>query len=365
VENEAYSDARWAEAFTAVSEDRRLLALSFKDETIQVLDLRTWGHGVKFEGPYCDLYGVALSPDSQLAAIALEDNSIHIWDRKMSQKLLVLNDATDHVYSITFSHDSRYLAAKSKDGYVRVWSCSTWERTSLLAEESVGQEYVEIAFNPRCLSLATYANKNTALQIWDINPVAVKGELEMSRILFLAAEPVDIPTPLRVDVESREITEKLKLGEYGNSFDVVFEMATRPEDLTRALINKRPHYVHFSGHGTKNGALCLLNKNNETHLVRPESLARIFKPFSKQVICVILSACFSEPQALAIAEHVDYVIGMNKEIGDKSAIAFAVGFYQAIGGNLTVEDAFDLGCGQIDVQNLPDHLVPVLIRKRA
>ena len=60
---------------------------------------------------------------------------------------------------------------------------------------------------------------------------------------------------------------------------------------------------------------------------------------------------------------IDYVIGMNEKIGDEAAIAFAIGFYQALGAGRTVEEAYKLGCVQIRLQDIPEHLTPVLLTK--
>ena len=98
-------------------------------------------------------------------------------------------------------------------------------------------------------------------------------------------------------------------------------------------------------------------------LIQPEALAALFKRFTNQVNCVVLNACYSEIQAKAIAKHIKYVIGMNQAIGDKAAIAFAIGFYQALGEGRSIEDAYGLGCVQIQMQNLPGHLTPVLIKE--
>lgn len=76
----------------------------------------------------------------------------------------------------------------------------------------------------------------------------------------------------------------------------------------------------------------------------------------------MLNACYSEIQANALAQHIDYVIGMNQAIGDKAAIAFAIGFYQALGAGRTTEEAYKLGCVQIRLQGIPEHLTPVLIK---
>ena len=87
------------------------------------------------------------------------------------------------------------------------------------------------------------------------------------------------------------------------------------------------------------------------------------KAIECNVKCVLLNACYSEIQATAIAEHINFVIGMDKEIGDKAAIAFAVGFYQALGAGRTFEEAYKLGCVQIQLQGIAEHLTPVLIKK--
>jgi hypothetical protein len=78
----------------------------------------------------------------------------------------------------------------------------------------------------------------------------------------------------------------------------------------------------------------------------------------------VLNACYSSAQAEAIAHHVAYVVGMSDAIGDDAAIAFSVGFYQAIGAGRSIEEAFDLGCTQLQLQNIPDQSVPQLLRRR-
>lgn len=81
--------------------------------------------------------------------------------------------------------------------------------------------------------------------------------------------------------------------------------------------------------------------------------------------CVLLNACFSLTQAKAINQHIKYVIGMRDEIGDKAAIEFAVGFYDALGAGRPVEKAFAFGCNAIQLYGLPDHLIPVLLIRKS
>jgi CHAT domain-containing protein len=181
-------------------------------------------------------------------------------------------------------------------------------------------------------------------------------------ILFLSADPTDV-SRLRLGEELREIQEKLQLAKLREHFELQQRMSVRPADISQALLDVQPQVVHFSGHGVATGALCFENQVGETHPIQPDALAALFEQFADQVNCVILNACYSETQANAIAQHIDYVIGMNQAIGDKAALAFAIGFYQALGAGRTVEEAYNLGHAQIRLQNIPEYLTPVLIKK--
>jgi hypothetical protein len=65
-----------------------------------------------------------------------------------------------------------------------------------------------------------------------------------------------------------------------------------------------------------------------------------------------------------IAEHIDYVVGMNTEIGDAAAIKFAVGFYDEIGAGWSYEDAYNGGCDAIALQGIPEENTPVFKNKK-
>jgi hypothetical protein len=183
----------------------------------------------------------------------------------------------------------------------------------------------------------------------------------MRSILFVAADPTDA-SRLRLGEEFREIQERLRLAKLRDRFRLELpQLSVRPADLSQALLDVHPHIVHFSGHGSSTGALCFENQGGQIQPVRPEALAALFEQFANQVNCVLLNACYSEAQAKAIANYIEYVIGMNQAIGDKAAIAFTTGFYQALGAGCTIEEAYKLGCVQIRLQDSPEHLTPILI----
>jgi len=182
-------------------------------------------------------------------------------------------------------------------------------------------------------------------------------------ILFLAADPTN-ESRLRLGEEFREIQEKLKLAKFRDRFTLELpQLSVRPSDISQALLDTQPQIVHFSGHGTPTGELCFEDLAGKAHSIEPDALAALFEQFSCQVNCVVLNACYAEIQAKAIAKHIKYVIGMNQAIGDKAAIAFAIGFYQALGGGRSIEDAYRFGCIQIQLHGIPEHLTPVLIKK--
>ncbi|MEM4204515.1 MAG: CHAT domain-containing protein [Candidatus Methanomethylicaceae archaeon] len=182
-------------------------------------------------------------------------------------------------------------------------------------------------------------------------------------ILFLAADPTNA-SRLRLGEEFREIDEQLTLAKQRERFHLALpHLSLRPKDIARVLLNVQPQIVHFSGHGTPEGALCFEDESGKAHFVQPEALSALFKQFVDQTKCVILNACYAENQAIAIAKHIDYVIGMKQEISDEAAIAFSRGFYLALGAGKTIEEAFEFGRIQIMLQGVPEHLVPVLIKK--
>ena len=120
-----------------------------------------------------------------------------------------------------------------------------------------------------------------------------------------------------------------------------------------------PQIVHFCGHGEEDG-LMVEDEHGTAVLVTPEALAELFKLFEHHTECVLLNACYSQTQAEAIRQHIPYVIGMSRDIHDKTAIEFAVGFYDALGAGKSIEDAFKFGRNALQLYHIPEHLTPVL-----
>jgi CHAT domain len=180
-------------------------------------------------------------------------------------------------------------------------------------------------------------------------------------ILFLAANPANT-NPLRLDEESREIDAGLRRARQRDGFEFRQSWAVRPQDLQRAILDYDPQIVHFAGHGAGEQGLVLEDEAGNAQPVSAEALGSLFELYP-QVECVLLNACYSELQAKAIVQHVQYVIGMKQAIGDKAAIRFATAFYDALGAGKPIDFAFNSGCTAIKLAGIAEDLTPVLSRR--
>lgn len=146
------------------------------------------------------------------------------------------------------------------------------------------------------------------------------------KILILASNP---RKDLNLEKEIRHLQGTIKRSKNREDLKVEIGFAVQPEDLQGLLLKHEPDIVHFCGHGTGQQGLVLQEDTGLEKLVSTDALSNLFELCSQWVKCVLLNACYSEVQANAIIQHIDYAIGMNHEIRDDSAIAFATGFYQA------------------------------------
>ncbi len=191
----------------------------------------------------------------------------------------------------------------------------------------------------------------------------MSDENPVKTILVLSANPKGTRT-LRLDEEIREIKQGLQRSRKRDSFAFQSGQAVRDFDIHRSILDYDPQIIHFSGHGAGDNGLVFEDNLGQQKLVDGRALAALFELFAEQIKCVVLNACYSEIQAKAIAQHIDYVIGMSKEIGDTAAIKFAVGFYDALGAGRDFEFAYKLGCRYIRMAGIPEHLTPQLLKKQ-
>jgi TIR domain/CHAT domain len=184
----------------------------------------------------------------------------------------------------------------------------------------------------------------------------------MTRILILASNPKNT-NKLRLDEEVREIMEGLKRSKSREQFTIESRWAVRPDNIRRAILDFEPQIIHFSGHGETEGQLILEDVAGNAKPVSSEALVGLFELFADQVKCVLLNACYSHKQADAIAEHIDFVIGMKQAIGDKAAIKYAIGFYDALGAGRTIEIAHKFGVNAIQLEGIEEEETPTIKKK--
>lgn len=183
-------------------------------------------------------------------------------------------------------------------------------------------------------------------------------------ILFLATNPKDT-SRLRLDQELRDIADGLQRAQKRDQFKLEQRWAVRPRDIQRAMLAIEPQIIHFSGHGSGETGIVFEDDQGNTKLIDGQALAGLFELFAGQINCVLLNGCYTAMQAQAIAQHIPYVVAMNQAIGDGAAIAFAVGFYDALGAGREVEFAYKLGCAAIRLEGIEEHLTPVLVKGTA
>jgi hypothetical protein len=124
-------------------------------------------------------------------------------------------------------------------------------------------------------------------------------------ILLLTANPTG-ETNLRLDEELREIDQRLQAAKYRDHFHLEKHGALRVSDIQQYLLRHQPEIVHFSGHGTGYSELIFENQDGLGQPVPGKALTDLFGLFKETIRCVVLNACFSQQQAEAIAQEIDF-----------------------------------------------------------
>ena len=179
------------------------------------------------------------------------------------------------------------------------------------------------------------------------------------KILVLATNPGETDH-LRLDQEVRGIDQALRQSRFRDKFQIDQQWAVRVSDLQPLLLRYKPDIVHFSGHGSESSEIILEDIEGNNKSVPPPALSKLFSLFKDNIKCVVLNACYTEVQAEAISKHISCVVGMSKAIGDEAAISFSEAFYGALGDGRDIKTAFELGCNQIDLENLDEQDTPRL-----
>jgi TPR repeat protein len=190
--------------------------------------------------------------------------------------------------------------------------------------------------------------------------------MSKATVLFFAADPLSAPPDGRVprlllDEDVRQIRQKVRAAEHRDALEFDVRWATRTDDLLQALLERRPQVVHFSGHGGSDGLVLVSADGLRPHHVDAAALAQLFAAFRGDIRVVVLNACFSLPQAKAIAEVVGCAIGTHSRISDEAAITFGASFYRAIAFGCSVQAAYDQARAALALEHFDDRECPALV----
>ena len=181
-----------------------------------------------------------------------------------------------------------------------------------------------------------------------------------TKLLIFAANPLD-EQHLRIEEEIRAIQNALNSHLQQSAFHVHVHVATRPTDIQHMLRDYQPNIVHFCGHGSEYEGLLVQSEDGFAQAIDTATLGNLFRLYRGKIRCVVLNACYSEAQALAIAAHIDIVIGMSGAVADTAASRFAAEFYGALAHGWSVGEAFDSGILGIELADLIDCDMPKII----
>jgi hypothetical protein len=127
----------------------------------------------------------------------------------------------------------------------------------------------------------------------------------MIAVLVLASLPKD-KGALWLGKELKVIKHSLESAANRDQFRIVPCTAATVDDLRRYLVEKTPTIVHFCGHGAAEEGLCFEDEAGNTQTINAERLAKLFHLVNEDTKCVVLNACYSEVEAKAISEHIDF-----------------------------------------------------------
>ncbi len=178
------------------------------------------------------------------------------------------------------------------------------------------------------------------------------------QLLFVAANP-KTDSLLSQGREIRTIEEKLV--QFNNRIMIKQKWAFNQSDFT-GIFKSEPYLLHITCHGTDNGYLVFEDESGETIFYSAVDLSRRFSAAKKKknlnnLLCVLISACYSELIAEEILDSVDCVIAMNEPITDGGASKFAGQFYKEIAYGEDLLSAFQNACDELIIaeeEKIPD-----------
>ena len=185
-------------------------------------------------------------------------------------------------------------------------------------------------------------------------------------ILIVEANPQSpVLDRLRTTPEIKELLQRLP----PKGFSVKVGLALAPGEIQGLLREHKPDILHFAGHGGPDGSLVAETATGSPATIPMEALAEELRLYNRdhqdRLRLVVLNACYSAKQATELTRFVSCVIGATAAIADRSAKAFALEFFSALGDEGNVDAAFQHGCAQVDELKLPPVRKRLVLASRA
>jgi hypothetical protein len=162
-----------------------------------------------------------------------------------------------------------------------------------------------------------------------------------TKLLFLAANPVDAPSHLQLEKEYLEIRKIFK--NHRDRFSITEEFDVTLDTFFEAIYREKPNIIHMSGFSEEAGVYLLQKHEHTSYMIPYEFLAPAFKMLKDSVECVFFNTGTSNLFSKVISRVIPYAVGIRGMVSDEEAISFSSGFYAALALDKNYEKAFQMG----------------------
>lgn len=163
------------------------------------------------------------------------------------------------------------------------------------------------------------------------------------------------------DEELGKIEDELQRGPYRDLVEFIPRSLGTVSHLANHLLRHRPDILHLSGHGEASGGIAFSDTDGSLVLVRESEFAAFLKSCKDNIRLVFLNVCYSKACVEAIAQEIDFAIGLDGRIEEQAAIDFAAAFYQAFAFGRSVKEAYEMAKAQVNIARSEKPLAPVLL----
>lgn len=193
-------------------------------------------------------------------------------------------------------------------------------------------------------------------------PTDNQAGTETAIVLALLADPAG-GARLDLDREVRAVDKAVSAAR--NSGQVLLKPWIAPSlaDLGMELYQFRPSILHISGigsEGEERGIVLPVDDSGGARSASPAELGEFFRVKAPMVRCVVLNACYTPEQGIAIARQAGCVIGTPSLVSEEAALAFVQVLYHGFANGLTIGVAFAQAKKAITRLIPGKHAVPVI-----